>query len=161
MKFSVEEINEIKGNKAHLYTIRLVGSDSTLLDDFINENAEYIDDLNLLLSKMRVMVERTGCPDNLFKVNEGIPGDGVVALYSNRLRLYCLRHGNVALFIGSGGYKPHSDTNNSYQAFPVLNEKAKQMKEIAKIINKAIIDKDVFIDDNGLLKGRKVFSNED
>ena len=53
------------------------------------------------------------------------------------------------MFFGSGGYK--SPEIKAYQEIPALNAKAMQMREIAARINKAIIDKDIVIEQDGSL----------
>ena len=53
------------------------------------------------------------------------------------------------MFFGSGGYKPPEA--HAYQEVPELDEKAQQMKEIAKKINDAIKEKDIVIEDDGSL----------
>ena len=53
------------------------------------------------------------------------------------------------MFFGSGGYKP--ETIHAYQEDEVLNSKATQMIEIARRINKAIVDRDITIGEDGSL----------
>jgi hypothetical protein len=53
------------------------------------------------------------------------------------------------VFFGSGGYK--SPEIKAYQEDPALNTKAVQMREIAARINKAIIEKDIVIEQDGSL----------
>ena len=65
------------------------------------------------------------------------------------MRLYCLYFDKTAVFFGSGGFKPPEI--RSYQEDPVLNMKAQQMRDIAAKINKAIIDKDIVIEEDGSL----------
>ena len=95
------------------------------------------------------MGESTGCRRQYFKPYEGRAGDGVMALRVGQLRLYCLYFDKTAVFFGSGGYKPPEA--HAYQEVPELNEKAEQMKDIARIINNAIKDKDIEIDKDGSL----------
>jgi hypothetical protein len=64
--------------------------------------------------------------------------------------LYCLRYDNTCIFIGSGGYKPPDI--RAYQEDPALNAKVSQMKDIAAVINSAIIDKDLIIKDDGSIE---------
>lgn len=87
--------------------------------------------------------------DTIFKENEGAPGDGVVALWYKRMRLYCLRFDNTCIFVGSGGYKPPNIS--AYQENPSLNAKAQQMRALAASVNKAIIEKDLKVLEDGTL----------
>ena len=57
---------------------------------------------------------------------------------------------NTCIFIGSGGYKPPDIS--AYQEDPLLNSKAEQMKAIAASINKAIIEKDLKVKEDGTLE---------
>ena len=94
-----------------------------------------------------VMGNDTGCRYEFFKHHEGALADGVAALRAGQIRLYCLYFDRTAVFFGSGGYK--SPEIKAYQEDPALNEKATQMREIAARINKAIIDKDIVIEQDG------------
>jgi hypothetical protein len=49
--------------------------------------------------------------------------------------------------LGDGGYK--SPEISAYQEDEVLNSKAQQMKRIAACINKAIMNKDLIIEEDG------------
>lgn len=83
------------------------------------------------------------------KHHEEALADGVAALRVGQMRLYCLYFDKTAVFFGSGGFKPPEI--RSYQEDPVLNMKAQQMRDIAAKINKAIIDKDIVIEEDGSL----------
>ena len=53
------------------------------------------------------------------------------------------------MFFGSGGFKPSNI--RAYQEDAALNEKAQQMWQIAARINRAIIDRDIVIEQDGSL----------
>lgn len=150
MNFKIVDIEEYSGSMAKIYSIMLDGDYQTLLDHFFDDNKEYEDDLKEIAAKLVIMGNTTGCRIQNFKENEGAPGDGVVALWYNRMRLYCLRFDNTCIFIGSGGYKPPDIS--AYQEDPLLNSKAEQMKAIAASINKAIIAKDLKVKEDGTLE---------
>jgi len=150
MGFEIVDIEEFSGSMAKIYSIMFDGEDQTLLDHFFEDNQQYEDDLKVIASKLVSMGNTTGCRIQYFKENEGAPGDGVVALRYNRMRLYCLRFDNTCIFIGSGGYKPPNIS--AYQEDPLLNSKAQQMRAIAACINKAIIEKDLKIKEDGTLE---------
>ena len=63
------------------------------------------------------------------------------------MRLYCLRIGSACIILGDGGYKPPEIS--AYQEDEVLNSKAQQMRKIAACINKAIMNKDLIIEEDG------------
>lgn len=150
MKFDIADIEEFSGSMAKIYSIMLDGDDETLLDDFFEENKQYEEELKEIAAKLKTMGNSTGCRIQYFKENEGAPGDGVVALSYKRIRLYCLRFDSTCIFIGSGGYKPPNIS--AYQEDASLNSKAQQMKKIAASINKAIIEKDLIINDDGSIQ---------
>ena len=150
MKFDIVNIEEFSGQKAQIYSIMFEDDDMTLMDHFFEENEkEHQVDLEEMASKLHVMGNDTGCRAHLFKLNEGAPGDGVVALSHDRIRLYCLRFDNTCIFIGSGGYKPPDI--RAYQEDPFLDSKVQEMKKIAACINRAIKDKDLIVKDDGTL----------
>lgn len=127
------------------------GDDQTLMDHFFDENIQgHEDDIREIAKKLKIMGNDTGCKSNFFKPNEGAPGDGVVALRYKQMRLYCLRYDNTCIFLGSGGYK--TPDINAYQEDPFLNSKAQEMKLIAACINKAIVEKDLKIREDGTLE---------
>ena len=149
MKFEITEMLEFSGEMAHIYSVTLNGEEQTLLEQFFDENAEYEEELGIIVEKLLVMGNDTGCRYDFFKNHEGSLADGVAALRVGQIRLYCLYFDRTAVFFGSGGYK--SPDIKAYQEDPVLNEKAMLMREIAARINKAIIEKDIVIEQDGSL----------
>lgn len=149
MKFDITELSEFSGEMAHIYSVTLCGEEQTLLEHFFDENAEYEEELDIIVEKLLVMGNGTGCRYEFFKHHEGALADGVAALRVGQIRLYCLYFDRTAVFFGSGGYK--SPEIKAYQEDPALNEKATQMREIAARINKAIIEKDIVIEKDGSL----------
>ena len=91
-----------------------------------------------------------GCRIQFFRENEGAPGDGVVAFWYNRMRLYCLRIGSACIIIGDGGYKPPEIS--AYQEDETLNAKAQQMRKLAACINRAIAEKDLKVSHDGTIE---------
>ena len=148
MNFEVEEIKELSGDAASIYSVTMEGEETTLLEQFFDENAEYEAELNEIMNKLLLMGKETGCRWDNFTHNEGSPGDGVSVLKAGRLRLYCLYVDSTIVCFGSGGYKP-ADIR-AYQEDKALNEKVEQMKAIAKRINRAIVEKDIEIKDGKL-----------
>ncbi len=72
------------------------------------------------------------------------------------IRLYCLYYDRTAVIFGSGGYKPPH--TRAYQETPALNAKAELVKKIAKAFNKALIDKDIKVEEDGSISGLKLIS---
>lgn len=148
MIFDIEEIEELSGDAASIYSVTIEGEEKTLLEQFFEENVAYETELNEIADKLSVMGQETGCRWDYFKHNEGSPGDGVAVLKAGRLRLYCLYVDSTIVCFGSGGYK--GPEIRAYQENAELNQKVEQMKAIAKRINKAIVEKDIEIKDGKL-----------
>jgi len=91
------------------------------------------------------MAEKTGCREPFFKAGEGRLADGVAAIRSGCLRLYCITYGQTAIIIGGGGGK-HTRT---WQESEKLSQKVQMMEQIADKIYKLILDKEIIIDKNG------------
>ena len=65
-------------------------------------------------------------------MDEGIPGDGVCALFdlpNSNLRLYCIRYGNSIIILGGGGQKP-----KTISAFQENEKLAKQFEVISSCV---------------------------
>ena len=149
MRFTIENIEEFSGGMAQIYSVMFEGDDMTLMDHFFEDNAEYNDELTEMARKLKSMGRDTGCRAHFFKEHEGAPGDGVVAFWYKRMRLYCLRVDSACIILGDGGYKPPEIS--AYQEDELLNSKAQQMRKIAACINKAIIDRDLKVWDDGTI----------
>ena len=150
MKFGIIKLDEFSGPKAMIYSIILEGDDMTLLDHFFEDNAGCEPKLTEIAFKLKTMGNETGCRIQYFKENEGSPGDGMIALRCGHLRLYCLRYDSSCIFICSGGYKPPGIS--AYQEDSLLNEKALLTRKIIARINKAIIEREMSVNDDGSIE---------
>ena len=151
MNFEIREIKNLTGAKARVYSVILDGDENTLLEQFFDENVEYIDDLKKILYKIHVMAQNTGCRKSYFKEGEGAWADGMVALHgTGRLRLYGIYLHDAVILFGSGGYKPSGIA--AYEDHPPLNAKAQQMKAIAKEIYRMVTEKEMKIHEDGTLE---------
>lgn len=149
MKFELVNIDEFSGEMAQIYSVIFEGDDMTLMDHFFEDNAQYNEELTEMAKKLISMGNDTGCRIQFFKENEGALGAGVVAFWYKRMRMYCLRIGSACIILGDGGYKPPEIS--AYQENALLNSKAQQMRKIAACINKAIIEKDIRIENDGAI----------
>lgn len=147
--FVITNMAELSGNAAQIYSVLQEGESQTLLSQFFEENAQYTEELEEIANKLYIMGHHTGCRWDFFTHNEGHPGDGVAVLKAGRLRLYCLYIDSTVVCFGSGGYK--SPDIRAYQQDKILDDKAQQVKDFANRINKAIKEKDITIEDNGVL----------
>lgn len=149
MKFTIENIEEFSGGMAQIYSVMFEDDDMTLMDHFFEDNAQYGEELEEMAKKLESMGNDTGCRIQFFKENEGVPGDGVVAFWYKRMRLYCLRIGSACIILGDGGYKPPEIS--AYQEDELLYSKARQMIKLAACINKAITEKDLKVGEDGTI----------
>ena len=151
MNFEITEMKNLTGAKARVYSVILDGEETTLLEQFFNENVEHIDDLKKVLYKIRVMAQNTGCRKSYFKEGEGAWADGMVALQdTGHLRLYGIYFHDAVILLGSGGHKPPGVI--AYEEHPPLNAKAQQMKAIAKEIYRMITEKELKVHEDGTLE---------
>jgi len=51
MNFDIEEIKELSGDAATIYSVTMEGEKMTLLEQFFDENAEYEEELQEILNK--------------------------------------------------------------------------------------------------------------
>jgi hypothetical protein len=145
MEYDLVEIEDLSGNNAHIYSVKLKGDAETLLEKFIKDNKDsHKKDIEYLIRKI-IKIGKLGCQDNFFKLNEGIPGDGVCALWHQNIRLYCIRYGHVALVVGYGGEK----NVRAYQDDPELNATVKQVINLAADINQKVKEKEITFTDDG------------
>jgi hypothetical protein len=149
MKFEIVNIEEFSGGMAKIYSVMFEDDDMTLMDHFFEDNAQYSEEMKEMAKKLESMGNDTGCRIQFFKENEGAPGDGVVAFWYKRMRLYCLRIGSACIILGDGGYKPPEIS--AYQEDELLNSKAQQMRKLAACINKAIVDRDLKVGEDGTI----------
>ena len=61
MNFEIIEMEELSGDGAKIYSVTLDGEETTLLEQFFEENAEYETEINELLNKLYLMGQETGC----------------------------------------------------------------------------------------------------
>ncbi len=103
MKCRIVKIDELSGDGASIYSVIIENDTKTLLDEFIEKfsvsfKGETID----IVKRLRTIGQFTGAREQFFKLHEGVPGDGVCALYDkpeSNLRLYCIRYGTQLLLV--------------------------------------------------------------
>lgn len=136
----------------------------TLFDHFVNENIiHYQNELKFIANRLKVIGNTTGAREKFFKHNEGKPGDGVCALYDDpdsKLRLYCIRYGNIAVILGGGGPKP--DNVKAWQDDEKLALEAETIIEVSKDIMQRIHSGDLqWSKDGSKLLGNLTISDND
>lgn len=136
MKITLKRLDDFCGDRCKFYQI-ILDDDSCLFDEFVKDhNESHHKEIIQVLKKMKVIANKVGARDHLLKINEGIPGDGVCALYDKKqhLRLYCIRYFETLIILGYGGVKPDGA---AYQSHPHLNDAASTVKIVSQKIREA------------------------
>jgi len=145
MKCRLVKLSKFSSNKATVYSIIINNEQNTLFDKFIQENANsFINELKDISKRLVTIGHKTGARENFFKRNEGIPGDGICALYDepgSHLRLYCIRYGTQIIVLGNGGPKPKSI--RSFQENEKLTDENYFLRWLSKEISKRIKNRDI------------------
>lgn len=160
MKFEIVELDEFSGKKASVYSIWIDSLGKTLFDQFVEENEDsYTDELGSITDRLELIGNITGAREQFFKPNEGIPGDGICALYDSpdkKLRLYCIRYGSTCLILGGGGMK----NVRALQDDEKLKTENYLLRYISKKITEALKDQELWWSDDGKrLEGNMVFED--
>lgn len=152
MNFEIVKLSDFSGEKTTIYSVIQEGEEVTLFDHFIEENeSEYPDEILDIVKRIKAIGHVTGARIDFFKDKEGIPGDGVCALYDNpdsRLRLYCIRYGNCAVILGGGGPKPKSI--RTLQDDPKLTQENYSMRDVSQVIMNALNEKEIRWSSDGM-----------
>lgn len=154
-KIELIELEEFDMSMGRIYSVAVDGADDTLYDLFLKENnANYHVELTEITSKLETMSSETGFTDIFFKLNEGKPGDGVCAITDTKkkLRMYCIRFGNIILVLGGGGPKPKQI--RAFQEDPKLLSENSLIRKVSVAMAKAIKEKTIRIEDDGRLSGK-------
>ncbi len=145
MKCELIKIDELSGNKASIYSVIIDEDDVSLFEEFIDENIDsHLSEINNITQRLKTIGTKTGAREQFFKINEGIPGDGVCALYDDpkkKLRLYCIRYGTMIIVLGGGGPKPKDI--RALQENEKLTEENYLLRAISQKITEKITDKDI------------------
>ena len=164
MEYELIKLDRLSGSEASVYTILLNDENETLFDIFLNENKNsFIDELKDIIQRLRVIGNDTGAREQYFKLKEGIPGDGVCALYDSpdkNLRLYCIRYGTLIVILGGGGLKPKNI--KALQDSEKLTDENYFLREVSEHIRQKMKDKEIrFSDDELDFEGDLTFNTED
>lgn len=156
-KIELVEFDDYNPIMGHIYTVAVDDSDKTLFDLFLEENiTNHCIELAEIITKLKTMSSKTGFTDIYFKLNEGKPGDGVCAItdVKGKLRLYCIRFGNMLLVLGGGGPKPKQI--RALQEDPKLLKENLKVRTVSDALAKAIREKDLIIEDDGSFYGNEI-----
>ena len=150
--------------KGSIHSIMLEEDDLTLFDYFLEENQKnHYEEVKSIVNRLEIIGKETGARESFFKVAEGLPGDGVCALYDqpeSKLRLYCIRYGSVAIVVGGGGPKPNSI--RAWQENEKLSKEANLIIQVSKDIIERLKDGEVkWTKDGSKLLGNLTFKNNE
>lgn len=151
-KCELIKIPQFSGSKGSVYTILLDEDENTAFKNFVTENQTlFKGEIKEIVGRLRTMGFKTGMREQYFKINEGIPGDGVCALYDkekSNLRLYCIRYGAQLIILGGGGYKPKSIA--AFQEDPKLEKENYILRTLSALITEKMRERDINLCDDGL-----------
>lgn len=157
--FKIVELEDFNCAAGHIYSVSIDESETTIFEMFLQENYDkYRNELEEIAHKLNIMAGITGFTDTFFKMNEGKPGDGICAVtdLKGKLRLYCIRFGNILLILGGGGRK----TTRTYQEGPKLYSEIQLLQKVSEALSKAIKEKDIRIESDGSLGGNLIIEND-
>jgi hypothetical protein len=164
VNYEIVQLEEFIGSKATIYSILPQGENETLFDIFISSHyKDYSIEIEDILHTLEMIAKKIGARENLFRPNEGKPGDGLVALFDNpgkKLRLYTIRYGSTILIVGGGGVK--TKETRRWQDSPKLKAEAEMMIQISKEIFQRIKDKEIQFTTDGMeIYGNLNFTHND
>lgn len=164
MRYAIVKLHQFSGNKASIYSVVRYGEQETFLEKFIKENKDlFLSETKDILKRLRTIGHLTGARFDFFKHNEGVPGDGVCALYDKKksnIRLYCIVYGSQLIIIGNGGPKPKSI--RALQADDKLKNENYFMRWLSNKITERIRNREIkYINDYLDITGDFEFDNED
>jgi hypothetical protein len=164
MNCELIKLTQFSGNKASIYTVYLLDDEQNLFERFVEENKiSLINEINNIFVRLKTIGHKTGARENFFKHNEGIPGDGVCALYdepNKKLRLYCIRYGTDLIILGGGGEKPKNV--RALQEVDKLKDENDILRKISSLISKRLKDKEISFTNNYRdLEGNLIFNENE
>ena len=164
MKIELVKLSQYSGIKATFYSIFIDDAETTLFDQFLEENEDnFLDEIEDILYRISLIANRTGARKNMFKENEGSLGDLVCALYdmpNSNLRLYCIRLGSSIIVLGGGGHKPKSI--RALQEDTKLTSENKLMRIISDIISTETKERSIYWSANEMeLLGNLTFETDE
>jgi hypothetical protein len=132
MNYRIVKLEQLSGRKGTIYTLVRDGEELSLFDQFLQGcSQQHEAQVRNLVAKLKAMGQQTGMREHLFRMDEGRPGDLVVAVsddVTSTLRAYGIRYGNTILLLGAGGPK----LVRAWQDDPELKRAANEMIAISK-----------------------------
>ena len=160
MKSKLVKLKHFTGSKATIYSVWFDDIRNTSFDLFLNENINvFKSELNSIIKRLVTIGNTTGAREEYFKINEGIPGDGVCALFDSpgkKLRLYCIRYGATIVILGGGGKKQVQKLQEDEK----LEDENYYLRDLSAVITKRIMEGEIwYSDDNMEFEGNLEFND--
>ena len=164
MGYKIVKLTNFSGTEASVYTIKDLNTNETLFDQFIKNNiSSSTSEIKDIILRLRTIGNKTGAREHFFKHKEGIPGDGVCALYDipgSKLRLYCIRYGMNLIILGGGGVK--SKQISALQEDELLTDANYFLKQLSKDIKSRTDSKEICFTNEGMdLEGNLNFYDDE
>lgn len=164
MGYRLVKLNNFSGSKASVYSLKDMETGISLLDQFVIENlSSSSSEINNILLRLKNIGFKNGARYNYFKHKEGVPGDGVCALFDipgSKLRLYCIYYGKSLIVVGSGGQK--SKQIRALQQDVKLTETNYFLRRLSKdILNRTLTGEISFTNDGMDLEGNLNFYDDE
>ncbi len=164
MKHRLVKLSKFSGDKASVYAVLDLTTGKTSFDDFITNNKIlFKDEIKDIQLRLYIIGHKTGAREEFFKLNEGVLGDGVCALYDSpdmNLRLYCIRYGKGLIITGGGGEKPKS--MREFQESDILTDENFFLRELSQRVTERTKDRDILFTNDGMdLKGDLEFNDDE
>lgn len=160
--FEIVKLNELSGDHCAIYSIRFIGEDDSLFEQFLSEcYTTFRNEVLDIYTRLKAIGRCVGLREGFYKANEGKPGDGVCALYDKpdaHLRVYFIYYGTDLIVVGDGGEKPKNI--RTWQEDPVLTDANLLMQWVSEKISEATQNKDIQITDQGF-EGNLIIEVED
>lgn len=155
-KCELIKLDDLSGIKASIYTVFVDNDEESLFEKFLIENTgSFRTEIQDIVNRLNIIGKETGAREYFFKKYEGVPGDGVCALYDNpkkHLRLYCIRYGSGLVVLGGGGYK--AKEIKAFQENKKLTKGNYFLRWLSEKITEKMKEKEIKLTSNGgILRG--------
>ena len=162
MKYELVKLRHLSGNKASIYAIWFEEMNQTSFEIFTNENKNaFKSEINDITSRLITIGKAVGAREQFFRLAEGIPGDGVCALYDapgKKLRLYCIRYGSLLVIIGGGGPKKVKELQQDKK----LKDENYFLRKLSAEITERIRSNEIWFSENNMeFEGNLTFNDQE
>ncbi|MBL7696130.1 MAG: hypothetical protein JNK91_14870 [Ferruginibacter sp.] len=151
---------EHSGERAKIYSPLIEGEDSTLYDQFVEENRnKFRKEVANIDERLYTIGHKCGLLDDFFDTKSGKFGENLCTFKDRpgrKLRLYFTEFDLVAIILGGGGEKPSNVRATQDKAD--INFRNRQIGEISLILQKALKAGHFTVYDDGSLDSTTNFT---